>query len=213
VLAETGIDVISEQLMQRTIVRGISPEQIIERARAGELGWAAAQCDTLMMLTGRTTSDRDGLEACEKAAAGFPGAVRGLLRHHTYAGNTPAAEYFAGLSDAVLGLRCAGLISEHYYLRSKESGELKAKWEFWDLAAGNAMTAASVFGGVSEEELRGKTPELRKELFRLIVRTDLIGEACGIQRLDSATGAVEANPKCPWRRPIVIPAEFLSGPK
>jgi hypothetical protein len=55
-----------------------------------------------MMLTGRTTSDRDGLEACEKAAAGFPGAVRGLLRHHTYAGNTPAAEYFAGLCDAVL---------------------------------------------------------------------------------------------------------------
>ena len=99
-------------------------------------------------------------------------------------------------------LRCAGLISEHYYLRSKESGELKAKWEFWDLAAGNAMTTASVFGGVSEEELRGKTPELRKELFRLIVRTDLIGEACGMQRLDSATGAVEANPKCSWRRPI-----------
>ena len=39
VLAETGIDVISEQLMQRTIVRGISPEQIIERARGGRASW------------------------------------------------------------------------------------------------------------------------------------------------------------------------------
>ena len=67
--------------------------------------------------------------------------------------------------------------------------------------------------GVSEEELRGKTPELRRQLFQLVVRTDLIGEACGMQRLDPATGAVEANPQCPWRRPIAIPAEFLSGPK
>jgi len=49
-----------------------------------------------MRLTGRTTPDRDGLEACEKAtAAGFPAAVRGLLIHHNFAGNTRAAEYFA----------------------------------------------------------------------------------------------------------------------
>jgi hypothetical protein len=62
VLAETGVEIISEQLMQRTIVRGMSAQQIIERARVGELGWAAAQCDTLMMRTGRTALDRDELE-------------------------------------------------------------------------------------------------------------------------------------------------------
>jgi hypothetical protein len=88
---------------------------------------------------------------------------------------------------------------------------LKAKWEFWDLASGNAMSAMSLFlGDVGEEMLRGKTPRLRRELFQLIVRTGLIGEACGMQQLDSATGAVGANPQCPWRRPIDIPAEFLS---
>src|SRR5262249_18831877 len=158
--------------------------------------------DTLMSRTGRTTMDRDELEVCEKAAAaGFPTAVRGLLSHYTFAGNTRTAEYFAGLCGSLLGLRCAAKISEHYHVRSKESSELKAKWEFWDLAAGNAMSAMRlVLGGVSEEELRGKTPRLRRELFQLIVRTDLIGEACGMQQLDSATGAVEANPQCPWRR-------------
>jgi hypothetical protein len=84
---------------------------------------------------------------------------------------------------------------------------------FWDLAAVNSMTGVYAFGGVSEEELRGKTPELRRELFRLLVRTDLIAEACAMRRLDPATGAVEANPQCPWRRPIAIPAEFLSSAK
>jgi hypothetical protein len=212
-LAETGIDLISERLMQRAYIRQITERQIIERGRAGELGLAAAYCDTLMVRTGRTGIDRDELEVCEKAAAaGFPGAVRGLLKHHTYAGNTRAAEYFVGLCDAILGLRCAGVISEYYYLRSKESGELNAKWVFWDLAAGNAMSATSLFpGDVSEEELRGKTPQLRRELFQLIVRTDLMAEACGMQQLDSATGSVEANPQCSWRRPIAIPAEYLSA--
>ena len=40
------------------MLRQISARQIIERARAGELGWAAAQCDTLMIRTGRTALDR-----------------------------------------------------------------------------------------------------------------------------------------------------------
>jgi hypothetical protein len=74
------------------------------------------------------------------------------------------------------------------------------------------MSAMSLsLGDVSEEDLRGKTPRLRRELFQLIVRTDLIGEACGMQQLDSMTGSVEANPQCSWRRPIAIPAEYLSA--
>jgi hypothetical protein len=48
--------------------------------------------------------------------------------------------------------------SEYYGDRSKESAELKAKRVFWDLAAANAMTGVYAFGGVSEEELRGKLP-------------------------------------------------------
>jgi hypothetical protein len=213
VLAETGIDAISEKLMQRAMIDKISDRQILERARAGKLGWAAASCDSLMIRTGRTALNRDELEVCEKAAAaGFPGAVRGLLIHHQFAGNTRAAQYFADLCEDVLGARCAGPISEYYSARSKESAELRAKWEFWDLVAANLSSATYAFaGGVSEEELRGKTPELRRRLFQLVVRTDLIGETCGMQRLDPATGAVEANPQCPWRRPIAIPAEFLGG--
>jgi hypothetical protein len=35
-----------------------------------------------------------------------------------------------------------------------------------------------------------------------MVRTDLIEDACLTQRLDFATGVIEANPQCPWRRSI-----------
>ena len=211
-LAETGTDLISEQLMRHATVKKIGNRQIFERARAGELGWAAAYCDNLMMRTGRTAMDRDELEICEKAAgSGFLAAVRGLLTHHKFTGNTRAAQYFADLCETVLGLRCADVIADYYHDRSKESAELKAKWELWDLAAVNAM--AGIFAGVSEEMLRGKTPRLRRELFQLIVRTVLINEACAMQRVDPATGAIEANPHCPWRKPIAIPAEFLSSAK
>jgi hypothetical protein len=216
VLAETGFDAISELLMQRAVINKISDRQIIERAKAGKLSWAAAYCDSLMIRTGRTELDRDELDVCEKAAAaGFPAAVRGLLTHHQFAGSTRAAQYFADLCEEILGARCADQLSEYYSARGKESAEFRAKWEFWDLVAANMLIAKTnvIPGGVSEEELRGKTPGLRRRLFQLIVRTDLIGQTCGMQRLDPATGAVEANPQCPWRRPIVIPAEFLSGAK
>jgi hypothetical protein len=193
--------------MVHATVKKIGKQQIIERARAGELGWAAANCDNII-LTGRTL-DRDELEVCEKAAgSGFLAAVRGLLAHHQFTGNTRAAQYFADLCEMVLGLRCADVLADYYQDRSKESAELKAKWEFWDLAAVNAI--ARRHPGVSEELLLGKTPRLRRELFQLIVRTVLINEACAMQRVDLATGAVEANPQCPWRKPIAIPAEFLT---
>jgi hypothetical protein len=155
--------------------------------------------------------DRDELEVCEKAAgSGFLAAVRGLLFfHHQFTGSTRAAQYFADLCETVLGMRCADLLAEYYHDRSNESAELKAKSEFWELAAVNAIASRDP-GRVSEELLRGKTPRLRRELFQLIVRTVLINEACAMQRVDLATGAVEANPQCPWRKPIAIPAEFLT---
>ena len=137
--------------------------------------------------------------------------MRGLLIHHQFTGNTRAAQYFADLCETLLGLRCADVIADYYHDRSKESAELKAKWELWDLAAVNAM--AGIFARVSEEMLRGKTPRLRRELFQLIVRTVLMNEACAMQRVELATGAKEANPQCPWRKPIAIPAEFLSSAK
>jgi hypothetical protein len=211
-LAETGIELLSEQHMQRLLIKRISEAPILERARAGQqLGLAAAYCDTFMIRTGRTTMERLELEACEKAAAaGFPAAVRGLLTYHQQAGNAPAAEYFAGLCDALLGSRCAGALADYYGERSEESAEMKARWELWDLAAANVMTAASFFsGGVSEEELRGKTPRLRRELLQLVVRSELIADACYTQTVDAATGALAADPRCPWLKPIAIPAQFL----
>ena len=211
-LAATGTDLISETLMVHATVKRIGKQQIIERARAGELGWAAAYCDNLILM-GRTL-DHDELEVCEKAAgSGFLAAVRGLLFfHHQFTGNTRAAQYFADLCETVLGMRCADLLADYYHDRSKESAELKAKSEFWDLAAVNAIASRDP-GRFSEELLRGKTPRLRRELFQLIVRTALVNEACAMQRVDLATGAIEANPQCPWRKPIAIPAEFLSTTK
>lgn len=211
VLAATGTDLISEKLMVHATVKKIGKQQIIERARAGELGWAAAYCDNLILM-GRTL-DRDELEVCEKAAgSGFLAAVRGLLAHHQFTGNTRAAQYFADLCETVLGMRCADLLADYYHDRSKESSELKAKSEFWELAAVNAIARRDP-GRFSEEPLRGKTPRLRRELFQLIVRTALTNEACAMQRVDLTTGAIEANPQCPWRKPIAIPAEFLTTAK
>lgn len=210
-LAATGTDLISETLMVHATVKRIGKQQIIERARAGELGWAAANCDG-HVLRG-TTLDRDELEVCDKAAgSGFLAAVRGLLAHHQFTGNARAAQYFADLCETVLGMRCADLLADYYHDRSTESAELKAKSEFWELAAVNAIASRDP-GRFSEEQLRGKTPPLRRELFQLIVRTALINEACAMQRVDLATGAIEANPQCPWRKPIAIAAEFLTTTK
>ena len=122
--------------------------QIIERGRAGELGLAAAYCDSLMVRTGRTTMDRDELEVCEKAAAaGFPAAVRGLLTHHSSAGNTRTAEYFAGLCDSLLGLRCASEISQHYFVRSNEGTEDSSRNGAAMPAPSDAKMANEVIGG------------------------------------------------------------------
>jgi hypothetical protein len=84
------------------------------------------------------------------------------------------------------------------YCSREESADLRAKWELWNLATSGKVP-------------RDKDEGLRRSLFMLGVRTDLIFEACMTQRLDVKPGAREANPECPWRVPIAIPAEFLSG--
>ena len=99
------------------------------------------------------------------------------------------------------GLAARRTLPRYYDDRRDESADLKAKWELWDLPS------------VSQEDLRGKNEGLRRALFTLVVRTALINEACLMQRLDVATGTRESNPQCPWRRPIAIPAEFLSATK
>ena len=101
-----------------------------------------------------------------------------------------------------------GEIADHYESRRDESADLAAKWELWDLAS-----VAGVPGGVSADQLNRKSERLKRAVYTLFVRTDLIEDACLTQRLDPATGAVEANPQCPWRKPIAIPAEFLSWAK
>ncbi|HWE20255.1 MAG TPA: hypothetical protein VG758_24270 [Hyphomicrobiaceae bacterium] len=97
-----------------------------------------------------------------------------------------------------LGLDCAYDLDAYYHDRREESADLRAKWELWNLATSGKVP-------------RDKDEGLRRSLFMLGVRTDLIFEACMTQRLDVKPGAREANPECPWRVPIAIPAEFLSG--
>jgi hypothetical protein len=173
---------------------------------------AAARCDTAATERGQPILQPDTLSICERAAAqGFPGAVRALLRHHHQSKNRRAAEHFADVCSALLGLGCAEDIVAYYDDRRDESPDFRAKWELWVLA-GNALDSV-LSGGARQEDLRGKVEGLRRGLFMLGVRTALINEACLMQRLDLTTGAREANPQCPWRTPIAIPAEFLSGPK
>jgi hypothetical protein len=196
-VANSGYVAASDMVRQLEIVRRTTDEQVLERARAGELWLAAAHCDTAATERGQPILQPDTLSACERAAAqGFPGAVRALLRHHHQSKNYRTADYFAGVCDALLGLDCDEDIYAYYYDRRDENADLRAKWELWR--------------GVGKD-LRGMDEELRRALFMLGVRTDLINEACLMQRLDLATGAREANPQCPWRVPIAIPAEFLSG--
>ena len=181
------------------IIRGTTGPQMIERARAGELWLGAAYCDAAARQRGQYILPPEILSVCERAAGqGFPGGVLALLRHHHRTKNQRAAEYFAGVCDALLALDCAEDLDAYYHDRRDESADLRAKWELWNLAT-------------SGKALRDKDEGLRRSLFMLGVRTDLIYEACMTQRLDVKTGAREADPECPWRVPIAIPAEFLSG--
>jgi hypothetical protein len=205
-VADSGYVAVSEMVKQKWVIERTSDAEVLARARAGELWLAAAYCDTAGSKTGDPTLQPDTLYICERAAVqGFPGAVRALLLHHHHTKDQRVAEYFAGVCDALLGLGCAEEIAAYYDDRRDESADLMAKWELWDLADG--------FGGAREESLRAKDAGTRRSLFMLVVRTALINEACLMQRLDLKTGAREANPECPWRVPIAIPAEFLSGAK
>jgi hypothetical protein len=101
------------------MVRRADP-QMLEQARAGELGLGAA-CET------RASGDEailpaDTLHICERAASqGYPGGVLALLRHRDRSGNARAAEYFISVCDALIGFRCAAYTSVHYYFRRNES--------------------------------------------------------------------------------------------
>jgi hypothetical protein len=206
-VADSGHVEASELVRKREIILRTSDAQVIERARAGELWLAAAHCDTAATERGKPILEPDTLSICERAAAqGFPGAVRALLRHHHHRKNQRAAEYFAGVCDGLLGLACAEDIAAYYDDRRGESADRMAKWELWDLADKVMDTT-----GASEADFRGKNEGTRRRLLALVVRTGLINEACLMQRLDVTTGAREANPQCPWRTPIAIPAEFLSA--
>jgi hypothetical protein len=190
------------------VIRGATGPQMLERVRAGELWLGAAYCDTAATARGQYILPPEILPVCERAAGqGFPGGVRALLRHHHHTKNQRAAEYFAGVCDALLGLDCAQEIAAYYHDRRDERADLRARWELWDLA--DKASGPNPPGGVSH--LRGTKEGLRRGLFVLGVRTDLIFEACMTQRLDVKTGAREADSECPWRVPIAIPAEFLSG--
>jgi hypothetical protein len=141
--------------------------------------------------------------------------VLALLRHHHHSKNWRAADYFAGICDALLAFHCAVDLALYYRDRRDESSDLQAKWELWDLAAATPLGAMGVagLGIVRPHGLRSKTGRLQRNLYTLIVRTSLIDEACLTQRVDVATAAIEANPQCPWRKPIAIPSEFLTTAK
>lgn len=217
-VANSGYVGTSERVIQSEIIRRATHPQMLERARAGELWLAAAYCDTRAIEKGEHILPPDTLPVCERAATqGFPGAVRALLRHHHHDKNHRAAEYFADVCEALLGSHCAVEIAEYYVDRRDESAGLNAKWKPWALAAGledkrrRRIELSSAVMDVFQEGLRRETEALRRSFYTLSVRTSLIMEACLTQRLDPATGGIESNPLCPWRKPIAIPAEFLSG--
>jgi hypothetical protein len=211
VVADSGYVGASERVIQWEVIVRTTDAQMLERARAGELWLAAAYCDMRAKERGEPVLPADTLPVCERAAAqGFPGAVVALLRHHHHSKNHRAAEYFAGACEALLAIRCAEDIAKYYDDRRDESADLRAKWELWDLA--DALDS-NLFEGVTEVDVRGQSERLRRGVYLLIVRTLLIDETCLTQRLDPATGVIESNPQCPWRKPIAIPAEFLSGAK
>jgi hypothetical protein len=95
---------------------------------------------------------------------------------------------------------CADLIAE-------EIAELKASRSF------GTSRPETPWPAYIQSSARSNCAALRHELFQLVVRTVLIDEACAMQRVDPETGAIEANPQCPWRKPNAIPAEFLSRAK
>jgi hypothetical protein len=210
--SNSGHVVLAETVIRRDLLDRVSPAQTLERARAGNLAPGSAFCDTWLERAGDQKLPPNVLEVCELAAkAGFPGAVRALLRHHRFRGNKQATEHFIRLCEEMLGQRCASDIAEAYMERRSEGAKLAAKAEFWDLAAKDALNGGGETEGADQRELRRKTDRWRRDLFALMVRTELVDEACLTQRVDLTFSTVEANPQCPWRKPIEIPAEFLSA--
>ena len=202
-VADSGHVGVSELVAQWEIISARPTRRSSSAHAPASCGWRPHIAIRDGIETGEQILPPDTLSVCERAAAqGFPGAVRALLRHHHHSKNQRAAEYFAGVCDALLGLGCAEDIAAYYDDRRDESADLRAKWELWILPK---------CPGAGKADLRDKDEGLRRRLFTLVVRTALINEACMMQRLDVKTGAREANPQCPWRIPIAIPAEFLSG--
>jgi hypothetical protein len=216
-ISNSGYPELSEAVLQHDMIKGVfmpgaAGRGFLERAQAGDLGVAAAYCDRSFGVKGNPVLSAGLLKVCEHVAeAGFPGAVRALVRHHHATGNRRAAEYFIGLCDALIGMWCAHEIHSHFMSRREESTDLSAKAELWDLAAVNISTARFGLRWLEKNELLGRTERMRRALFVLRFRTRMIIESCLTAPVGRTSGMIETTSNCPWRMPIEIPTVYLNG--
>jgi hypothetical protein len=139
----------------------------------------------------------DLLAVCERAAQqGFAGLLPALLRHHVESDNKPAAAHFAALCATHAPLKCASDLAEYHYRLSGKS----PAWELWDVVTASGSMPASEMG---------KPPALLRQAFTIQARVLLAERSCMLRRYDPATQKFEDEPRCEWRRPIAIPAEYL----
>ena len=215
-IANSGYIEISGWVVQVEIIRRTSFEQLVERAR-GELGLAAAFCGEAPIIGGQPILP--ARHAVRLRAGGSAGISRGRCWHF-YGTTTTVRTGAPRTISPVSAMPCSRSTVRWTLPCIIGIGAMKARTcrpsgSYGTLPPPRRLGAMGVAGlGILRPHgLRSKTGRLQRNLYTLIVRTSLIDEACLTQRVDVANGAVEANPQCPWRKPIVIPAEFLGGTK
>src|SRR5262245_36606421 len=85
----------------------------------------------------------------ERRVPGFPAQCGRFCGITTTAVTSAPRNISSAFCDALLAIRCADNIADHYESRRNESAVLAAKWELWDLAS-----VAGVPGGVSGDQLK-----------------------------------------------------------
>src|SRR5262249_5312139 len=130
---------------------------------------------------------------------GHLGMAPVLLRHHRVGGNWSAAAFYAELC-ARLAAGCASDLADYYFERSGKS----PAWTLWDAVAG-------ISAGFPPRESKLPAAVLQ-QVFSVRVRINENQRACLSRRYDAAAKKFEDDSACPWRKPVVIPAEFQSSP-
>src|SRR5262245_45880862 len=198
-MVEAGLPQAAEDLRRALLIRDRIDRGELRVLAAKDILVGVALCETIGIAEGREVLPPEVLPICEHGLSlGYIGIAPVLLRHHRLSDNARAASFFADLCAKALAMHCASELADYHYALSGRSRE----WQVWDAVAG-------IGAGFPANEAKLPTPVMQRA-FSIRVRIDETQRACLARRYDEATKKFNDEPGCPARKPVAIPAEFLS---